>query len=121
VAADTAGTAGAEGRDSPEVWVFIRSESVPDRWRHRAVSVTLLPLLPDEAAQFFGQGNASPQLDPTDEAVARLAARGETVTTMARHLNVSTRSIDRHLARLRERFGVASTTELAVELAKRGF
>jgi DNA-binding CsgD family transcriptional regulator len=77
--------------------------------------------LPAEITQLLDGTAAVPELEPLDESVARLTARGLTVTAMARELNISTRSVDRHLARLRERFGVVSTTELAVELAKRGF
>jgi DNA-binding CsgD family transcriptional regulator len=60
-------------------------------------------------------------LDPADENLARLTARGLTVSAMAGRLNLSARSVNRRLARLRERLGVASTAELAVELARRGF
>lgn len=111
----------APGVEATAAWLFVQGERVPERWRHRAVPVTLVALLPDEVSEFLDGGSVEPSLDPATRAVARLAARGLTVAAMARDLDMSARSVDRHLARLRERFGVGSTAELAVELAKRGF
>jgi hypothetical protein len=102
-------------------WLFLRSEAVPERWRHRAVSVNLIALLPHELTELLDGGSVQPAIDAATEGVARLAARGLTVAAMARELGISTRSVDRHLARLRDLFGSGSTTELTAELARRGF
>jgi DNA-binding CsgD family transcriptional regulator len=60
-------------------------------------------------------------LDPMDEDLAHLTAQGLTVSAMANRLSLSARSVNRRLARLRQQFGVGSTAELAVSLARRGY
>ncbi|MGH2806258.1 MAG: hypothetical protein ACRDKT_03185, partial [Actinomycetota bacterium] len=37
-----------------EGWLFIADKAVPDRWRDRAVAMSLVPLLPGEMATFVG-------------------------------------------------------------------
>ena len=104
-----------------QAWLFVRPDAVPAQWRDRAVSMSLVPLLPSEASALL-QGRAiAPDVDPVVEAVAGLVARGLTVRAIARQLDISSRSVDRYLARLRERFDVGSTAELTAELARRGF
>ena len=113
--------AGEEVPRSNRAWVFVASAHVPDRWRHRAVEGSLIPLSPAEAAQLLAGESVAPELDLVSERVAHLVARGLTVVAIARHLAIAPRSVDRYLARLRGHFDVSSTAELAVELAKRGF
>jgi DNA-binding CsgD family transcriptional regulator len=102
-------------------WVLLPEAAVPERWRSRAIAMWLVPLLPDEAEQILEEGRAEPGMTPAEEAVACLVARGMTVDAIARQLRISPRSVNRRLASLRERIGVASTAELAAALASRGF
>lgn len=111
---------GTDGRGRPEGWVFVHPDAVPDRWRGRAVPMAAVPLVPGELAGLLGDG-AVPELEPHDERILRLVARGLSARAMARELGVTPRSIQYRLARLRERFEVGSTAELVAEAARRGF
>jgi DNA-binding NarL/FixJ family response regulator len=107
--------------DKPAAWLFVSGTEVPAIWLDRAVPAMLVPLLPDEARQVLSGRSAHSELAPQDVQLARLAAQGHTVTAIARELQVNRRTVDRRLAVLRRCLGVASTTELAVALAERGF
>ena len=102
-------------------WVLLPEHAVPEHWRGRAIPMYLVPLLPEEARQVLGSRPAEPAMTPQEEAVACLVARGLTVDAIARQLGISPRSVNRRLARLRERMGVPSTVELGSALARRGF
>ena len=108
-------------RAPPAGWLLLAPDAVPERWRDRGVPMVLVPLLPAEASAVLTGGSAAPVTRPEDEQLLRLAARGEAVGTIARHLHLGTRTVQRRLARYRDEFGVASATELRVELARRGF
>jgi DNA-binding CsgD family transcriptional regulator len=96
-------------------------ESIPERWSDRAVPLVMVPLTPDESSQLFGEGPIeSDELGP-DADLMRLVARGLSAEVIATRLGLAPRSVYRRLARLREVFGIASTAELATELALRGF
>lgn len=101
-------------------WCFFHPEAVPERFRSRAVSVSLVPLLPGEARGVLDGRAVAPEVGPEDEAIVRLAAQGLTIHTIARTVGMSLRGVQYRLAGLRERFGVASTAELRVLLARRG-
>lgn len=105
----------------PRAWVLLSPETIPERWRGRATTVSLVPLLPREAQQLLREGRVMPEVPEQEEAVARLAARGLKASSIARMLGVSPRTVHRRIARLRERLGIGSSTELAAELARRGF
>lgn len=109
-----------EGPRRP-AWVLVPSDVVPPRWSVRSISVSLVPLLPDEARQVLREGGARPELDPGDEALATLIAGGRSVSSAARSLGISLRTGQRRLARLRGVFGVETTHELALVLARLGF
>lgn len=102
-------------------WVLLPPEMVPKRWRHRAVTITLVPLLPSEAQQILTTESATPDIDPEDEAVLRLAGRGLSSQAIARELKVTPRSVQRRLARLRDRLGVDARADLPAVLSSRGF
>ncbi len=108
---------------SPEArgWLFLQPQDIPERWRSRGMDVRLVPLLPEEVEGILLEGKTEPALEGPDEAVARLVARGLTVTQIAGELRMAPRTVDRHVARLRERFGVQSTAELSSLLARWGF
>lgn len=100
-------------------WVFLHPDSLPPRWNSRATPAYFVPLLPDEAPLILRAGET--QSDDKEEALLRLAARGETGIAIANALGISHRSVQRRLRRIRERCGVSSKAELAAYLARRGF
>lgn len=109
-----------EGREF-EGWLLLSSDAVPPEWQHRAVEVSLVPLLPREAADVLAGRETSPRIEEADLPIVQLVARGRSATEIARQLGVAPRTVYRRVARLRHEFGVASTAELAAALAKRGF
>lgn len=115
------------GRRRPDVtapqggWLLLEPGAVPERWRGRMRHVAMVPLLPSEADGLLAGRPASPALDPSDEAIARLVARGLSVIAIAAELGMSTRSVQRRLVRLRELLGAESKAELAGLLAAKGF
>ena len=107
--------------DGPRGWLFLEADSVPERWRDRAVSVAMVPLLPGEAAQVLAGESAEPEVDETDHLIVALAAEGITIDGIARRIGMSPRGVQLRLARLRDRLRAGSTAELRVLLARRGF
>jgi DNA-binding NarL/FixJ family response regulator len=103
------------------VWILIPQNSLPERWSDRAVSLALVRLLPEESERLLATGETGPSLQPEEEQLARLAARGMGADEIARTLHMTPRSVYRRLARLRKRFGAATRAELAAVLAKHGF
>lgn len=75
----------------------------------------------EEASQLLETGSAAVAMSPEDEQIARLAARGESVETIAASLHLTKRSVYRRLARLRKRVGAQNAAELAGRLSKLGF
>lgn len=104
-----------------EGWMFLRPKSVPERWRQRSIEVCLVPLLPEELASVVDSSPLPPELEPFDERLLGLIASGIDNEGIARRLRVSSRNVQRRMARLRRRFGVGSKEELALLLARRGF
>lgn len=105
----------------PGGWMFLAEDAVPERWRSRAQRVWFVPLLPEEAAHLLTAGETTPDVDPEDERIARLIAEGLSIDAISTRLDMSARSVHRRVARLRQRFDVASNRELATALARRGF
>ena len=103
------------------VWVLVSEEDVPARWKGRAVPMSLIPLLPEEADGILRTGWTDALASPEDEAVARLAARGASANDIARELHMTPRSVYRRLARLRDRLGARSSAELVARLTEHGF
>jgi DNA-binding CsgD family transcriptional regulator len=105
----------------PPTWIFLGGQPVPDQWQGRAFSVTLVPLLPEEAERLLAGEPAGPVIGAEDEPLARLAARGLSTEGIAHELHLSPRSVQRRLGRLRRQLGLASKSELTQFLAARGF
>ena len=115
-------TEGRPERPRYEGWLFIADEAVPDKWRDRAVGMSLVPLLPGEMAEFVGDQAGDGFIpDEHDVALYKLVARGLSANDIARELGIASRSVHRRLARLRERLQVETTSQLAAEFARRGF
>jgi DNA-binding CsgD family transcriptional regulator len=115
-------TEGVPERSRYEGWLFIADEAVPDKWRDRVVPMSLVPLLPGEMAEFVGDQAGDGFIpDERDVALYKLVARGLSANDIARELGIASRSVHRRLARLRERLGVETTSQLAAEFARRGF
>lgn len=112
--------AGRDADDAP-AWVLLSPAAVPERWRGRGRHVVLVPLLAQEAAAVLAGEPAAPALDERDERLAGMVLTGASISEMARAVGLSRRGVGHRLARLRERFGVATTTELVAELARLGF
>jgi DNA-binding NarL/FixJ family response regulator len=127
--ADGDGSQAPDSAEPPEgirskgrrVWVLISEEDVPPRWKDRAVALSLIPLLPEEADGILRTGSTNLLASNEDEAVARLAARGASANDIARELHMTPRSVYRRLARLRDRLGARSSAELAARLNEHGF
>ncbi len=100
------------------VWVGVDPEQVPNAWRDRAVTVAMLPLLPEEAERVL---DALAPAAPEEPDFLALLAEGASPNAIGRALNLSVRSVHRRASRLKERIGVSSSAELAAELARRGF
>ena len=110
-------------RDTPQdaVWILVPEDALPERWARRALPLSLVRLLPDEAEGLFETGTAAPAISPEEEDLARLVAAGMGAPEIARELHMTPRSVYRRLARLRKRVGARNGTELAAILAKKGF
>lgn len=102
-------------------WLILDPDQVPDVWKDRVQPMAWVPLLPSEADQILEEGTAQPAMAAQDPEFLRLAARGGSPGEIAQRLSISTRSVHRRLARLRDSLGVASGAELAAELSRRGF
>lgn len=112
---------GNGGELPPGGWIFLEPGAVPERWAERAIPVMLVPLTPEESGQMLNAEPVDAGTLAPDADLMRLVARGLSAEVIARRLGLAARSVYRRLARLRETFGVASTAELAAELARRGF
>lgn len=102
-------------------WVILGPQSVPERWRSRAIQMMLVPMLPAEAAQLLSNAPVEDGIASAQVPFVRLLARGLSTAQIARELGISHRTVQRHVARLRDQFGVATIQQLATELARRGF
>ncbi len=103
-----------------EGWVLLPPDQVPDVWRTRAREMSLVALLPEESRGLLAGERPLVPVDPDEEQLLRLVTRGASANSIARELGITPRTVQRRLARLRERFEVGSTAELAVVLARRG-
>lgn len=102
-------------------WLILDPERVPEAWKDRVREMAWVPLLPSEAQRILEDGSAHPEPAADDPEFLHLVARGDAAGVIARRLSISTRSVHRKLARLRDSLGVASSAELAAELSRRGF
>lgn len=105
----------------PKGWLLLSPGAVPERWRDRVVDVSLIGLLPEEAAQILAGEPAEPALRGRDVELARLLACGQTIEAIAREMGMSVRGLQRRLTRLRGNLGVTTTGELRGVLARWGF
>lgn len=106
--------------DAAAGWLFLDPERLPDRWRDRARPAVFVPLIAQEVEDLLTGRLQGPALNATEQQLAELVARGRSVPAISRLLGVSPRTVERRLAVLRERFGVGSSVDLALELAGRG-
>jgi FixJ family two-component response regulator len=96
---------------------LIPAGDTPEEWRARARQMDLVPLLPEEAARLFEPRERNGE----DDELLTLVARGFPTEHIARTLDLSRRTVERHLARLRERYDQPTTAALSSFLARRGF
>lgn len=111
------------GRSNGEVpgWVILSPDAVPAAWESRTIPVVLVPLTPAEAGQLLSDAPVEQDVAIADRPLMHLVARGRSAAEISRELGVSPRTVNRHVARLRDDFAVATIQELATELARRGF
>ncbi|HWL66548.1 MAG TPA: LuxR C-terminal-related transcriptional regulator [Actinomycetota bacterium] len=102
-------------------WVILSPTAVPDAWRSRTIPMVLVPLTPAEASELLSDATVEQGIAPADLPLIHLVARGYSAAEISRELGVALRTVNRHVARLRDEFGVATIQELASELARRGF
>lgn len=101
-----------------EGWLFLRPDAVPKSWEERAVDVKMVPLLPGEAQDVLGRRSKA---EPDEESLLRLIAEGLSTAAIARRLSISSKSVQRRISRLEDRFSVSSKADLALVLARSGF
>jgi DNA-binding NarL/FixJ family response regulator len=83
--------------------------------------MVLVSVMPNEVDQILDSGSALPTLSSEEEDIARRAAAGMSAEGIARDLHMTSRSVYRRLARLREKVGAKNSAELAARLSKLGF
>src|SRR5688572_22690991 len=97
-------------------WLLVDQEPA-GWWRHRATPLWLLSVTPDELTTLIAQRPSGPPLPREEEELLPLVAAGLGTRAIATRLGVSPRTTERRLARLRRRWKVATTAELATLLA----
>lgn len=102
-------------------WLLIASDEVPEQWRGRCMQVSMVRLLPGEAARLLSGNHNGPVFDEDDEELAHLLADGVRVEDIADRMHMTRRSVYRRIARLRAELGVATVAELATKLSRYGF
>ncbi len=112
-----------EAQSNGEVpgWVILSPSAVPDPWRSRAIEMMLVPLTRAEASVLLSDAPVEQVIAATDLPLVHLVAQGHSAAEISRALGLSLRTVNRHVARLRDDFAVATIQELATELARRGF
>ena len=108
------GSAASQGHPA---WLLIPAGETPEEWRARARQMDLVPLLPEEAARLLEEREEAGE----DGELLKLVARGFPTDQIARTLDLSRRTVERHLARLREKYDQPTTAALSSFLARRGF
>lgn len=106
--------------EDPRAWVVIEGESPPPDWAERAAEAWVVRLVPSEVREILTEKATRPALDESELRLARLVARGVTTHKIATELHVDHRTVQRQVARLRQKLGVRSKAELAALLAEAG-
>jgi two-component system, NarL family, invasion response regulator UvrY len=83
--------------------------------------MSLVPLTPEEASELLKPQPLHPLVDQNELELLRLIAAGRYIEEIADELSMAPRTVFRRLARLRRKYGVSSTAELALVLARAGF
>ena len=94
---------------------------MPPDWAARAVRGFLVALHPEEVTLLKGPCKPDQDVDPEDQRLASLVAAGLRPQSIADELGISLRTTHRRLGKLRRRWKVSSTTELATTLRRNGF
>jgi len=117
------GAAVPDGGSGLVAWLFVSDAVLPERWRDRAVRMSLVPLLPAELSSLLPETDPGGErgLSEADARLAQLVARGRPRREIARTLGISVRTLDRRLMVLRQLLGADSLAGLTAELGRRGF
>lgn len=103
-----------------QCWVVLEREGVPDEWLHRVSSLAVLRLVPHEIARLLDCASSGEALSAQDRELADALLAGRSVPAIARSLGISPRSVQRRIARLRDRLSVTSTEQLVAALVRMG-
>ena len=112
---------GATNGERASRWVLMPADQVPGRWADRSFPMAIVPLLPSELDELMQGRSVAPHLTAEEEVLAGYVAAGYSTEEIAKRVHMTTRSVYRRLARLRERVGAESTAELVSRLARMGF
>ena len=107
--------------DVPTAWILLENGALPDEWAARSRQVQMVALTPEETAQVLQHKQLAHSLPPDDEKLLRLCAQGLSAPQIARRLDMSERTVERRLERLRKRFDVETTPALVSLLARSGW
>lgn len=97
---------------NPAALLVLDPSVMPPHLRARSVRVDVVPLAASDIEGFGIQVRRS--LSEADEALLDLLHDGETLSTAASRVGISTRTAQRRLAALRRDFDARTTTELLV-------
>lgn len=83
--------------------------------------MSLVALLPEEVAALLEGASSSGATTEEDAPFLRLVAEGLSSKEIAARTGIGVRAVERRIARLCQRHGVRSRSELVAVLANRGF
>jgi DNA-binding NarL/FixJ family response regulator len=107
----------------PQALLFLAGQPVPEAYRRRGRQGTLVVLSAAEARGLLSPAQAEAKTTGDVELrlqFERLVALGTPRTEIGRRLGVSSRTVDRWFAALRDRLGVSTASQVVAELARRG-
>ena len=114
-------TGSAQSNGEVPGWVILSPDALPDAWQERAIPMVLVPQSKTETSELLSGAPVAQEIAAADLPLVHLVARGRSTAEISRALHISPRTVNRHVARLKDEFGVSSVQELATELARRGF
>lgn len=107
--------------DPQTCWLLVDPEAVPPTLQSVAVPMAMVPLLSTQARRLLEHEQGWRSLEAEDRSLAAALTAGRPLTAIAREMGVTTRTVERRLADLRDRFNAGSTAELIAELSRLGF
>lgn len=109
------------GVQTTQCWVMLDRRAVPANLTARVTSLAVLSLLPHEVGRLLDCTAPDDRLTEEERALATALVAGQPLPAIARQMGVSTRSVHRRIAQLRDRLSAQSTEHLAATLVRMGF